>query len=65
MIEQIKRKLRQDEDFAEKALKLRGGFITSKNDTIFIWSRIFKSTDAYQVLKLNNDMNVIVFNDRK
>ena len=64
MREQLISQLKQDKDFAEDQLKNTSrGFITRKGEALFVWTRKFKSTEAYQVLKLDNDMKVIVFND--
>ena len=53
----------KDDDFDEDQLKnSHQGFITNKGESLFVWTRKCKSTEAYQVSKLKNGMKVVVLN---
>ena len=64
MRDQIISQLKQDKDFDEVLLKdTRQGFITSNGEILLVWKKKFESTEAYQVLRLDSGVKIVVFND--
>jgi len=55
--------LEHEQGFGADQLKLQYQFITIKRELVFIWKRKFKSSLAYQVRSLKDDIKVVVLND--